>query len=166
MTDRPTQLHLIEESIDGLSVLHAGHWDTARRFGSMDKGLGVPVVMMTTLVGTTLFATLDASGSTWQIVAGIVAMLAAVLAGLQTFLKYSERSTEHKTAGIRFGDMKREAKVLYAFPPEAEGDLEEQIRALDEEWSLASAASPPIPGKIYAKAKEEYYAKKTKGASP
>jgi hypothetical protein len=118
--------------------------------------------MMTTIIGTTLFATLDSSGSTWQIVAGIVAMLAAVLAGLQTFLEYSERSTEHKIAGVRFGDLQREAEVLYAFPPEAEDDLEKEIRELGEELSLASSASPTIPVRRYAKAKKDYFAKKMK----
>jgi hypothetical protein len=52
--------------------------------------LGVPVMVTTTIVGTTIFATLSKTPDIrWQITTGLLSIAAAVLASLQTFFRYS-----------------------------------------------------------------------------
>jgi hypothetical protein len=70
--------------------------------------LGVPIVILTTIVGTSAFAAIGDSPSTfWKILAGTVSLLAAVLASVQTFLGYGERSERHRIAATRYANTRR-----------------------------------------------------------
>ena len=91
--------------------------------GRINNWLGMPVIACTAIVGSTVFATLsDAFGHfVWlTIELGFMSVTAAVLASLQTFLKYSERAEKHLTANRQFSRLKREVEVLLAFPPKPE----------------------------------------------
>jgi hypothetical protein len=72
-------------------------WQTTSRLNYL---LGVPVVVLTTFVGTSVFATLQEDVNTsLRILVGAVSVFAAVLASLQTFLRYPERAEKHRIAG-------------------------------------------------------------------
>ena len=78
---------LLTEFGKGLRMLHRGHWEAARVYQRRARMLGIPVTVLTAAVGTALFSSLDSMSKGWQVTAGLVSMLAAVLAALQTFLK-------------------------------------------------------------------------------
>ncbi|MFN2517260.1 MAG: hypothetical protein ABR556_13715, partial [Pyrinomonadaceae bacterium] len=58
--------------------------------------VGVPAVIFSSVVGTTIFAGLEKNSPKAPLVA-LASILAAVLAGLQTFLRLSERAAQHAT---------------------------------------------------------------------
>jgi len=51
-----------------------------------------------------------------RIVAGLLSVLAAILASLQTFLKFSERAQMHREAGARFGALVKELEQYQKNP--------------------------------------------------
>jgi hypothetical protein len=72
-----------------------GHYNAARLFSSRHLWLGLPAIILSTAVGTTVFASLQKSVDTtdvaWlRILVGLVSVAAALLVSLQTFLRPSE----------------------------------------------------------------------------
>jgi hypothetical protein len=156
VTNRPELLALLDKRVDKLTDLHRGHWSTVKVFGRYDKILGVMVVTLSIVVGTTLFVNLQKTDSRgWQIAAGVVAMVAAVLAGLQTFLNYSERRESHQEAGVRFGDLKRWAELLRADPPPQDDEFRDKLVVLQEALTKAEEASPPVPTSLFRRAEKK-----------
>ncbi|WP_157124267.1 SLATT domain-containing protein [Nocardia pseudovaccinii] len=131
----------------------------AKRADAMNRILGVPVVALSALVGTSIFATLRAQPEWyWVVAAGFVALLASVLAALHTFLGYSEVSKRHTEAATAFGQLKREMDILslhlrLALPDPNQGL--EQLRPLVDRFSVYSADSPTVDDKLYDRAKRE-----------
>src|SRR2546425_13074944 len=78
------------------------HYAMAESAKARHNKLGIPVTVATTVVGTTIFATLTSpTQSLWlQILAGLLSLAAAVLAALQTFFNYSEVAVQHKSAAV------------------------------------------------------------------
>src|SRR5438046_2990635 len=76
-----------------VAATQRGHYLAALRLGRMHYVLGVPVIVLTTLVGTSVFASLSTQPDPrLQITTGIASVVAAVLAALQTFLGLSDRA--------------------------------------------------------------------------
>lgn len=76
--------------------------------------LGVPVVIFSSIVVTSIFGSIsEAPRSTiWQIITGFVALTAAVLAALQTFFRFAEQSQVHLAAAVGFLTMRRKLDVF------------------------------------------------------
>jgi hypothetical protein len=80
--------------------------------------LGIPVVVLTTLVGTSVFATLEETLNTRMgIFAGLAIVLAAVLASLQSFLSSAERAEKNWAAGEMWAAIRREITEVLALHP-------------------------------------------------
>src|SRR5690242_1384040 len=75
------------------------HYALCTRLSRSNIRFGVPVVVLTTFVGTSVFAALQHHVNTEvKILIGMVSVLAAVLASLQTVLRFGERAEKHRTA--------------------------------------------------------------------
>ncbi len=115
--------------------------------------LGVPAIVLSTIVGTSVFASLEATIDTRiKIVLGTTSVVAAVLSALQTFLRFPERAEQHRRAGARFGAVRREVETLLAVgqPPSAETltRLRRRIDRIVEE-------APTVPTRIHRRAERE-----------
>jgi len=85
------------------------HNMSAARFYRLNYLLGVPVVGLSAVVGTSVFATLQRQVDPFlQVLVGMTSVLAAVLASLQTFLKYNDRASKHHSAGSDYEAIKRQ----------------------------------------------------------
>jgi hypothetical protein len=75
--------------------------------------LGVPLVVVTALLSTALFASLSESRSVgWRLSAAILAAIATVLSAFQAYLKFGERSEQHRTASAAYGQQRRELEMF------------------------------------------------------
>ena len=69
---------------------------------------GIPVVVTTVIVGTSIFATISTDPAIgWKIAAGLITLAAAILSALQTFFKFSEVAERHKASGASYGALRR-----------------------------------------------------------
>lgn len=128
------------------------HYLSADHFAYWNLWLGVPVIALSTVVGTSVFATIQKQPETSvQIAVGLCSVTAAVLASLQTFLGYAARAERHRVAGAKYGAIGRELEVLRAcreeYAKETIDDVLERLEALALE-------SPNNPQKIYERAKK------------
>jgi hypothetical protein len=104
---------------------------------------GVPVIVLTAVVGTSVFASLERQPQlAIQIAIGLASVVASVLAGLQTFLRYGERADKHRIAGAKYGAVGRELEqVLGNDQPIAESRMDEIRLRLD----TLGLESPTVP---------------------
>ena len=92
------------------------HYAAADDLSLKGHALGVPVILLTTIVGASAFASVAAEvvPTYAKLLVGAFSVLAAVLSGLQTFFKFSERADKHRVFGARYGALRRELEQLHA----------------------------------------------------
>jgi hypothetical protein len=131
------------------------HYAVANHLTSRNYLLGVPVVVLTTFVGTSVFATLQEDVNTrLRILVGAVSVLAAVLASLQTFLRYPERAEKHRIAGDNWSAIRREITEMLALHPSylaTRGDPKSYLDSLRKRMDEVSAESPEMPDHRWAR---------------
>lgn len=107
-------------------------WASARAIEHTDSAgwrhfwgalLGIPTTMLTTIVGTAVFASWQQNATpsqTTALVVAILSMSAAILTGLQTFFRFSERAARHQTDANRAHSICADIDLLLACPPKQE----------------------------------------------
>jgi hypothetical protein len=136
------------------------HYETGRAFDRRHLLLGIPAVILSTLVGTAVFASLarftNEEVLLWpKIAVGLLSVTAAILVSLQTFLRYAEQAESHKTAGARYAHLKHRLELLVTLPPESDDKLKSELLALEKEWETIREESPNIPIKIWSRIERE-----------
>ena len=135
------------------------HYLTAKRNSRMHTNLGVPVVVISTIVGSTIFATIsDDPAVGWKIVAGLLSITAAVLAALQTFFKYSELAEKHRVSGAEYASLKRRLDSYQLLFAESDGNRKDYLDALESivtDLDQLERDSPDVPDDLYDKAVSE-----------
>jgi hypothetical protein len=110
------------------------HYELASRLSLANIRFGVPVVVLTTFVGTSVFATLGRDDvDLWlRIGVGMISVLAAVLASLQTFLRFGERAEQHRNAAEQWASVRREIDQMLALHPKYESSRGDPQPPLDD----------------------------------
>ncbi|MFM7512454.1 MAG: SLATT domain-containing protein [Cyanobium sp.] len=143
---------LLETWYRRLREAQFSHYEAAKAFELMNYWLGIPSIVLSTVLGTSIFATLGESVNTnIQILFGLVSVLAAILTGLQTFLKFSERAEKHRAIAARYGSLRREIEELAYL---GQGITKEMITPLRESIDRLAEEAPNIPERIWAKTKK------------
>jgi hypothetical protein len=126
-----------------VAVTQRAHYLSADHFSRKSYWLGIPVIVLSTLVGTSVFATLQKQpGPELQIAVGLASVLAAVLASLQTFLGYSARAERHRVAGAKYGGLGRELEVLRTADRTVSDDTIAELRKRLDALALESPNNP------------------------
>ena len=125
-------------------------YEAAKPLSRANYNLGIPVALLSAFVGTSIFATLqkDQADTRLRILIGIISVLAAVLASLQTFLRLSERAEKHRAAAVRYGALRRELEAAIAKGGPYEDKLVAGVR---EKLDSISSDSPEIPARVWTK---------------
>lgn len=141
---------LLQEWHVGVRIFHIAHSKGASYFSRMHTKLGIPVIVLTALVGTTVFATLESSTLLFiKIGVGLLSVTAAILASLQTFLGYGERSERHKLAAFKYGALRRDIELFIATAPPDDAKIRSFTEDFRTRWDMADNESPPIPQRFY-----------------
>lgn len=124
------------------------HYDLCTRLSRANIRFGVPVVVLTTFVGTSVFATLEHRVNVGlKITVGMISVLAAVLASLQTFLRFGERAEKHRTAAEAWAALNRELEVMIALHPaypESRGDPKKFLDDVRQRFAEIAQQSPEM----------------------
>jgi hypothetical protein len=142
-----------------IAAQHA-HYFLATRLHRRNLALGLPVVIVTAVVGTSVFATLSAAEGQispgLRVLVGSLSLLAAVLAAMQTFLRFAERSERHTQAGDWYSAIRREIEELLALPPEKRGDPKKALDLLRKELNKAGQIYPEIGEETWHRVAQQY----------
>jgi len=130
---------------------------TSRRCDRQRYLLGIPATIIAAIVGTTTFATLQESPDrAIQLLVGGLAVLGAILVGLQSFLDLGARAERHRIAGVRYKVVIRQLEQLgigtisgLGLDAPAVTELRRQLDALEEEM-------PVVPPSVYDQIEAKY----------
>lgn len=121
----------------------SAHYASANRFRRFNYIVGVPAVVFSSVVGTAIFAGLEKNpGRAWVI--GAASIAAAVLAGLQTFLRFSERAAQHATAADWYSAIRRDIEESLHLPVEFRGKAKDCLDRVRKEMNRASQDAPEL----------------------
>jgi hypothetical protein len=121
----------------------SAHYASADRFRMLNYLLGVPAVVFASIVGTAVFAGLEKDSPRALAVAG-ASILAAVLAGLQTFLRFPERAAQHATAADWYSAIRRDIEQTMHLPAELRGSAKECLDSLRKEMNRVAQEAPEL----------------------
>lgn len=136
------------------------HYLAAKRAARKHTLLGVPVVILSTIVGGTIFASISEDPAVgWKIVTGMLSVTAAVLAALQTFFKFSEMAEKHRVSGAENASLKRRFDTFILRMAETSGDREEALAVLESIIAVLDQLekeSLDVPDQLYDQAVDEH----------
>lgn len=139
-----------------------GHRLMADRLHRRYLLLGIPVVVFTTLVGTSAFASISkAQGDSIQgldldpdlilVLVGTISVLAAVLSSLQTFLRYATRAEGHRIAALRYETLRRDMATTLALPRGSRGQVDRDLDSARQRMDRYAKESPTIGERQWVK---------------
>ena len=131
------------------------HDVAARLYAKGQYALGIPSLVVSTIVGTSVFSALS-SKEVPALWVGILSIAAAVLAALQTFMDFGGRSDKHRSAGVKYKAAIRlleqnKVRLSQGAEPSTE-DIDSMRTLLD---TLEDAA-PVVMPKIYDQIEKKY----------
>ena len=140
---------LIEQWLYSAQVSMSVHYEAARMFERRHYWLGVPALILSTAVGTTVFATLkkDLELSA-QLATGLASLSAGILTALQTFMGFSNRAEKHKAAGAEYASLVRLIHEQLAFPSGKPDELKKFISNLRTRFDTLSKESPSLRDRL------------------
>jgi hypothetical protein len=156
----PQELRLLKQWAARATAAQHAHYTLTTRLRRANLWVGIPVVALTAVVSTTLFATLASNkgdvpvGLQW--VAATVSLLAGALAAVQTFLRLSQRAEQHMTAADWFAAIRRDLEVLLAAPEEERDDPQAVLTGLRRELNTAIQKAPEIGEHTWHRFAEAY----------
>lgn len=149
----PQPLPLLKEWQSRLREARLVHYEAAKYYSRYNQWLGIPVVVLSTFVGTSVFAALGQSiDIRVQIVVGLCSVAAAMLAGVQTFFRFAERAEKHRAVAVQYAALNREIEELLAFGGEAS---REYISALRKRIDDLGKDAPSTPNWLWERAKKQ-----------
>lgn len=137
---------LLEDWRNRVYAAQAAHYASADRLRVLNYVVGVPATIFSSVVGTALFAGLE-KNSPQTIAIGSVSIAAAVLAALQTFLRFSERASQHATAGDWYSAIRRDVEELLHLAPALRGSAKDSLDEVRKEMNRAGQNSPELSGR-------------------
>lgn len=140
---------LAQQWMSGLRILNIAHKYAAGRCRHQYRSMGLSVTVLSTLVATGLFTTATKATSPWiSLLTGIVSVLAAVASASHSFLRYAERSEQHREASAGYGDLRRELEmgVVYATTDEELRKVMESVRV---RWGEFDRTALPVPTQLH-----------------
>ena len=126
----------------------AAHYAMAGRFRLLNYILGVPAVIFASIVATAVFAGFEKDSPRALMVAS-ASILAAVLAGLQTFLRFSERASQHGSAADWYSAIRRDIEETLHLPVAFRGRAKERLDQVRKEMNRVAQDAPELGVRIW-----------------
>jgi hypothetical protein len=125
------------------------HYECGNRYSRLNYLLGIPTIVLSTAVGTAVFASLNkqASGND-KVILGLISIAAAVLASLQTFLSFAERANRHRITGAKYGAIRRTLEKLKTVHPHDEVVLRRELDAIQKAMDDLAESAPHVPTRL------------------
>jgi hypothetical protein len=132
------------------------HYLAAGRFELRRLILGGFAGGLSAVVGTSVFTTLTKNQSTLiTLGTGLISIAVAVLAAMQTILRFPEQATNHHSASADFGKIRRFIEQVQAYSDVGTPVREEVMTQIREQYDTAAQKAPVPPKRLWHKAEKE-----------
>lgn len=128
-----------------------GHFNNASSWSTIHYWLGIPSVVASAIAGTSALAKF----AYHEYIAGGLAIVAAILTGLMTFINPRDRSITHLNAGNKYNSLKNKARIFYEIEIEnlSIDKATEKLNRLSDIRNELNEKSPQIARKSFEKAR-------------
>lgn len=128
------------------ATVAVGHYKMAERYARRHTWISAISAALSAIVGTAVFATLQQQPDLWiKIAAGLLSVIAAVLATLSAVMGYQDKAEKHRGAGSKYNSVGRELEQLLAQPT-----IENQsLTAIRGRLDILAQETPHIPRVIH-----------------
>ena len=132
------------------------HYQMSESARLLNNRLGVPVTILTAIVGTSIFATISAAPQLWLKVAiGLLSLTAAVLSALHTWYHYQEVASQHREAAAEYGAIRHSLDYFMLMFGQVSEDQRstalESFKEISQRLDALEKKAPSIPDQIYDK---------------
>lgn len=130
-----------------------GHLQAAIPWSWMHMTLGI----VTTLFAAAAGGLVLTWGSKFVILAGVFALLAALLSGINAFINAGQRAAQHREAGNEYLALRNNARIFREIELQrhsANSELISELKHLSDKRNDLNRRSPQIPGWAYERAKK------------
>ena len=126
-----------------------GHFEAERFWSRVHHWIGVPAALVGGVAGVSAF-------NQETLLAGSLAVVAAALAALATFLNPSARAAGHHTAGTKYLSLRNESRFLRETWPNPSDviPLCDTLAILVQRRNELNESSPPIPRHAFKAARK------------
>ncbi|MEQ1794453.1 MAG: SLATT domain-containing protein [Nitrospira sp.] len=131
------------------------HDEAARRYAKGQFALGIPSLIVSTVVGTSVFAALS-SKEVPPLWVGLLSILAAVLAALQTFMDFGSRSDKHRSAAVKYKSSIRLIEKSLVQEKQGMALTKDEIDAIRTTLDGQEETAPVVMPAIYASVEKKY----------
>jgi hypothetical protein len=151
--------HLYEAWHRRSAAAELGHRTMSERMRRRYVLLGIPIVALTTIVGTSVFASLqhETVSTTLRIVVGSISILAAVMSSLQAFLRYGMRSEGHRIATIRYETLRRDMSEMLAIPRASRPDAVRELDSVRQRLDRYAKESPNVDERLWVRLERQFH---------
>jgi hypothetical protein len=130
------------------------HYQMSDRRLRTHNWVGALAIIAAAAVSTGFLSTINSSPSNaFKLTGGIVALVAAILSGFQTFYKFADVGEEHRVAAADYGSVRRDLDLfLSRYASRDPNDLPGALRELDalaNQIDELDKRGPGYPGRIY-----------------
>lgn len=136
-------VQLLEDWHRRVYAAQSAHYASADLFRLLNYIVGVPAAVFASIVGTAIFAGLE-EGSPRALAVAFVSILAAVLAALQTFLRFSERAAKHGTAANWYSAIRRDIEETLHLPVLSRGKAKDCLDKVRKEMNRVTQDAPEL----------------------
>jgi len=135
------------------------HYQLATKLKNRNLGLGIPVVILSSIVGSSLFATIDDKTKVpvgLRLAIAVISVIAAILSALQTFLRFGAQAEKHVFAADWYTSVRREIDQYLVLSPADRGKPKDLLERLRKEMSKVGQQSPEIPEHVWIKVRHRF----------
>lgn len=128
-----------------VSANKIAHYKAALWHSRWHYGLRIVSIVLTAVVGGSLFVTLETElGRSFKLLLAIASCAAAVFTVLQIFLRSGEHSGSHSSFATRFSSIERRIDILIADPPKKVSQLRNEVADIIKEVDLTAKYAPLV----------------------
>lgn len=138
-----------------------GHYEEANYWSGLHLLLGVPITIFSAIAGASALAPFD----NHAVFAGFLAIIAATLSGIMTFLHPDKKATTHQSAGSKYTTLRNRVRTfsgLRLYVEESEQELLEELKSLAAQRDELNEASLPISDRAFKIARKRILEKQVK----
>ena len=126
------------------------YYITSTRYKRLNYIYGIPVVCFTVFISSSVFSELQKLPDSYvQLIVGFVSVVAAIMAAVQTFLRFPEKAEKHRATAVRYGLLKKEIEKFLVLYPSKNEEAINRIENIKKEWDVIVSESPTVSSKLW-----------------
>ncbi|VVN75585.1 SLATT domain-containing protein [Pseudomonas fluorescens] len=149
-----TNIDLLNKWRRRIRCLKAAHFEASNHFGTLNAWVGGLLICfsasatMVAYIGAKLHP--DKTPDLFYVGLAIIGMVTTVLAGMQTYFRFSERVERHRTVGVNLARLELFSEKIELGAVDGVVAVEELEKIMGE-WIKITIGAPLLSKRIYAK---------------